>query len=126
MTFYKFANTQCKHINKDIKRINLFKCFFLFRPSLTTSIWKGFTGDIKLNSLPTFESKATIANVALGQGHCLFLTTTGQVFASGLNDCGQLGLGCLDVKLAEEPVRVVSLPGKSQLDPMTMITEQIY
>eukprot|EP00249_Psilotum_nudum_P009285 c21833_g1_i3 orf=289-1521(+) len=47
--------------------------------------------------------------VSCGGAHTLFLTATGQVFATGLNDCGQLGIS-LETPYVTEPREVAGLP----------------
>lgn len=48
-------------------------------------------------------------SVACGGAHTLFLTADGTVLATGLNDCGQLGVS-LDVPFSDVPVVVQGLP----------------
>ncbi|KAL4196995.1 hypothetical protein AMTRI_Chr04g249030 [Amborella trichopoda] len=50
--------------------------------------------------------------IACGGAHTLFLTDTGRVFATGLNDFGQLGISAA-VSHALEPLEVVSIPEKA-------------
>ncbi|KAK7113743.1 alsin-like isoform X2 [Littorina saxatilis] len=54
--------------------------------------WKGFTGDLSLQSYPAL-APYKIRSIAAGGGHVLFLTTEGKVFGRGHNAHGQLGLG---------------------------------
>ncbi|XP_076459413.1 LOW QUALITY PROTEIN: alsin-like [Babylonia areolata] len=54
--------------------------------------WKGFTGDLSIQSYPCL-SPYKIRSIAAGGGHVLFLTENGKVFGRGHNAHGQLGLG---------------------------------
>lgn len=56
-------------------------------------------------------TRVNITDIALGDKHSLFLSDAGGVFVSGSNDMAQLGMGSLEVKLVEEPVKVNGLPG---------------
>nr|KAG5713439.1 hypothetical protein BaRGS_024987 [Batillaria attramentaria] len=73
--------------------------------------WKGFTGDLCLQSYPILSSHH-IRSIAAGGGHVLFLTTEGQVFGRGHNAHGQLGLGEEFMGHAQaEPKLITALAG---------------
>ncbi|XP_031401125.1 ultraviolet-B receptor UVR8 isoform X2 [Punica granatum] len=50
-----------------------------------------------------------LKSIACGGAHTLFLTESGKVYASGLNDFGQLGIS-EDMSYSTEPLEVVSIP----------------
>ncbi|BFZ15627.1 hypothetical protein BsWGS_18666 [Bradybaena similaris] len=74
-------------------------------------LWRGFSGDLQITTYNVF-TRVNITDIALGDKHSLFLSDTGEVFVSGSNDMAQLGIGSLEVKLVEEPVKVNGLPGQ--------------
>ncbi|XP_010521375.1 PREDICTED: ultraviolet-B receptor UVR8 isoform X2 [Tarenaya hassleriana] len=53
-------------------------------------------------------SEHSISALACGGAHTLFLTETGRVFATGLNDCGQLGVSGVKA-YTMEPLEVLGL-----------------
>ena len=55
------------------------------------------------------EIATSVANVACGGHHTLFLTSSGHVFATGSNSCGQLGLEGLDTDETARPALVPAL-----------------
>ncbi|WCJ37752.1 Regulator of chromosome condensation (RCC1) family protein [Euphorbia peplus] len=58
--------------------------------------------------LPSSFSNQTLKSIACGGAHTLFLTESGRVFATGLNDFGQLGITCNDTH-ALEPTEISGL-----------------
>ena len=57
-----------------------------------------------------------VVDVSCGQGHVLALTSEGQVFAWGGNECGQLGVASPEGGVAVGvPIRVAALAGKGIL-----------
>ena len=87
--------------------------YFISRsPYLCTYFWQGFTGDVKLTSFHYFN-QIEIKSVAIGHRHTLFLSEDGNVYVNGANDYGQLGLGSLNCKNAEDPIKLENLSGKS-------------
>lgn len=63
-----------------------------------------------LNEVTIDSVDGTIVDVAAGENHSLFLSSSGQVFSCGLNEEGQLGLG--HTTNADAPTRV-KLPGRA-------------
>lgn len=53
-------------------------------------------------------SNETLRQISCGGAHTLFLTETGCVYATGLNDFGQLGVS--DKSFSTEPIKVCNLP----------------
>ena len=49
-------------------------------------------GDKKSRTLPTKTTLQNIKQIAIGENHTLALTENGQVFVSGKNSDGQLGI----------------------------------
>ena len=74
--------------------------------------WKGFTGDLSIQSYAVL-SPYKIRSIAAGGGHVLFLTESGRVYGRGHNAHGQLGLGAeLAGHAQSEPVLITALAGK--------------
>ena len=74
--------------------------------------WKGFTGDLSIQSYPTL-APYKIRSIAAGGGHVLFLTEEGKVFGRGHNAHGQLGLGKELIGHAQaEPLLISALAGR--------------
>ena len=81
-------------------------------PPPTVYGWKGFTGDLSLQSYPSL-APYKIFSIAPGGGHVLFLTEGGKVFGRGHNAHGQLGLGRELVGHAQaEPMLISALAGE--------------
>ena len=64
----------------------------------------------------TFPLPVRIVDVALGTEHSLFLSDTGQVYAHGSNEFGQLG-HTVELASASEPVTV---------DALTLPVRRVY
>lgn len=60
----------------------------------------GVTGEVT----PVVVEEYDVADVAVGEGHVVVLTTTGEAFGIGSNGSGQLGLG--EVERVEEWTRI--------------------
>lgn len=91
----------------------------IFRSSNETCLyeWKGFLGDLVISSQSTLGGINIVA-VSLGKAHCLYQSQDGDVFVCGDNSKGQLGLNTLDVKVQNEPVKVLELGGNNAGKPV--------
>ena len=71
-------------------------------------------GDTKDRETPVLVealADVPIARVACGKNHSAAVTASGDVYAWGLNDCGQLGLGQAASKNQTTPAKVEALSG---------------
>ncbi|XP_070030460.1 ultraviolet-B receptor UVR8 isoform X2 [Nicotiana sylvestris] len=59
---------------------------------------------------PSVFDNQNLREIACGGAHTLFLTENGRVYASGLNDYGQLGVSADDRGYIIEPLEVAGLP----------------
>uniref|UniRef100_A0A7S3A1W3 Uncharacterized protein n=1 Tax=Rhodosorus marinus TaxID=101924 RepID=A0A7S3A1W3_9RHOD len=63
------------------------------------------------------HSRSTIVDVTCGTGHCVAISSIGEAFAWGRNECGQLGHGTKSDKAVEFPKRM----SKEHLYPLSRI-----